>query len=124
MALEKIILVVEDDKFLVKAYNIKFEKEGFKVVTAMDGAKGLELAKSESPRLILLDLMLPKIDGFEFIKRLSCDDKIKNIPIIVLSNLGQQSDKNKALALGAKEYLIKADYSLEEIIKIVNKYVK
>lgn len=119
----KKILVIEDDKFLIKAYNIKFAKVGFDVVTTMDGVSGLELAKSEMPKLILLDLMLPKIDGFEFLKRMSQDEKIKNIPVIILSNLGQQSDKDKALSLGAKEYLIKADYSLENIIDVINKHI-
>ncbi|MFA6096816.1 MAG: response regulator [Candidatus Paceibacterota bacterium] len=119
----KKILVVEDDKFLIKAYNIKFTKEGFNVVTAMDGVSGLDQAKSELPKLILLDLMLPKIDGFEFLKRMAQDEKIKNIPVIILSNLGQQSDKDKALSLGAKEYLIKADYSLDNIIEFVNKHI-
>lgn len=120
---EKKILIVEDDKFLIKAYNIKFSKNGFSVITAMDGASGLEKAKDELPKLILLDLMLPKIDGFEFLKRMSEDEKIKCIPVIVLSNLGQQIDKDKAISLGAKEYLIKADYSLDNIIDIMNKYI-
>jgi len=119
----KTILVVEDDKFLIKAYNIKFSKAGFNVVTAMDGVSGLESAKNEEPKIILLDLMLPKIDGFEFLKRMSEDEKIKNIPVIILSNLGQQSDRDKALTLGAKEYLIKADCSLDDVIRIVNKYI-
>lgn len=120
---KKNILVVEDDKFLIKAYNIKFSKAGFSVITAMDGASGLDVARNEKPQLILLDLMLPKIDGFEFLKRMSEDEKIKNIPVIVLSNLGQQIDKDKAISLGAKEYLIKADYSLENIIEIINKHI-
>lgn len=119
----KKILVVEDDKFLIKAYNIKFSKAGFEVITAMDGLSGLEIAGNEAPKLILLDLMLPKIDGFEFLKRMSQDEKIKDIPVIVLSNLGQQVDKDKAISLGAKEYLIKADYSLDNIIEIMNKYI-
>ncbi|MFZ2970288.1 MAG: response regulator [Minisyncoccia bacterium] len=117
------ILVVEDDKFLIKAYNIKFTRAGFEVITATDGAEGLEMAKRELPKLILLDLMLPKIDGFEFLKRMAVDESLKNIPVIVLSNLGQQTDKDRALALGAKEYLIKADYSLDEIIEKSNKYI-
>lgn len=117
------ILVVEDDKFLIKAYNIKFTRAGFEVITATDGAEGLEMAKKELPKLILLDLMLPKIDGFEFLKRMAVDESLKNIPVIVLSNLGQQTDKERALALGAKEYLIKADYSLDEIIEKSNKYI-
>ncbi len=117
------ILVVEDDKFLIKAYNIKFTRAGFNVITAADGAIGLELAKSELPELILLDLMLPKIDGFEFLKRMAVDESLKAIPVIILSNLGQQTDKERALALGAKEYLIKADYSLDEIIEKVNTYI-
>jgi len=119
----KKVLVVEDDKFLIKAYNIKFTKAGFEVITAMDGLSGLDLARSEDPKLILLDLMLPKIDGFEFLKRMSQDPKIKDIPVIVLSNLGQQIDKDKAISLGAKEYLIKADYSLDSIIEVMNKHI-
>lgn len=119
----KKILVVEDDKFLIKAYNIKFSKAGFEVITAMDGLSGLEIARNEAPKLILLDLMLPKIDGFEFLKRMSQDEKIKNIPVIVLSNLGQQNDKDKAISLGAKDYLIKADYSLDNIIGVINKHI-
>jgi DNA-binding response OmpR family regulator len=117
------ILIVEDDKFLIKAYNIKFTRAGFDVITATDGAEGLELAKNELPKLILLDLMLPKIDGFEFLKRIATDEKLKSIPVVVLSNLGQQADKDRALSLGAREYLIKADFTLDEIIEKVNVYI-
>ncbi len=117
------ILIVEDDKFLTKAYNIKFTRAGFDVMNATDGKIGLEVAKKETPKLIILDLMLPKIDGFEFLKRIKKEEKLENIPVIVLSNLGQQEDKDKVISLGAKEYIVKADFSLEEIIEKIKKYI-
>ncbi len=117
------ILIVEDDNFLIKAYQIKFDREGFKVIIARNGAEGLEMANAELPQLILLDLMLPKMDGFEFLGLIKKDEKLKNIPVLVLSNLGQKSDVDKAMALGAVEYFIKTEYTLEDIIKKIKKYL-
>ncbi len=119
---KKKILIVEDDKFLIKAYEIKFKKEGFDVMLAGDGLAGLESAKKK-PDLVILDLMLPKLNGFEFLERIKKDEQLKNIPIVVLSNLGQKADMDKVMALGAAEYLVKTEYSLEEIIKKVEKYL-
>lgn len=120
--MKKKILIIEDDKFLIKAYKIKFMRAGFDVITATDGEMGMEIAKKEIPKMIILDIMLPKIDGFEFLKRMKKEEKIKDVPVIALSNLGQQEDKDKAISLGAKEYLVKADFSLEEIIEKVIEY--
>jgi len=120
---KKKILIVEDDKFLVKAYQIKFDKAGFEVILATNGAEGLKLAKKEIPALIILDLMLPKMNGFEFLAEAKKDKAIKNIPVIALSNLGQKSDQDKALSLGAAEYFIKTEYTLEEIIQKIRKYI-
>lgn len=117
------ILIIEDDNFLVKAYQIKFSKGGFEVVIAMNGAEGLEKAGKEAPKLILLDLMLPKMNGFEFLELIKKDEKLKNIPVLVLSNLGQRSDIDKAMALGAVEYFIKTEYTLEDIISKIKKYL-
>lgn len=117
------ILIVEDDNFLIKAYQIKFDREGLRVIIARNGAEGLETAKAELPQLILLDLMLPKMDGFEFLGLIKKDEKLKNIPVLVLSNLGQKSDVDKAMALGAVEYFIKTEYTLEDIIKKIKKYL-
>ena len=118
------ILILEDDKFLLKAYNIKLKREKFNVILATDGISGFELAEKEKPSLIILDLMLPKMNGFEFLKKIKSDEELKDIPIIVVSNLGQKDDYEKAIELGAKEFLIKTNYSLEKIIKKVNGYLQ
>ena len=102
----KKILVVEDDKFLIKAYNIKFTKEGFNVVTAMDGVSGLDLSKSELPKLILLDLMLPKIDGFEFLKRMKQDEKIKNISSSLVSLYQESHLGKKDFQIGLEQFIL------------------
>ncbi len=110
------ILVVEDETFLVKIYDVKLKKEGFDVGIATDGEAALAMAVSFRPDLILLDLLLPKLDGFEVLRRLRAEPKTKHIQVIVLSNLGQEEDMKRARALGAEDYLIKADHTLQEII--------
>lgn len=120
---KKKILIVEDDKFLIKAYEIKFKKEGFDIMLAGDGMAGLEMAQ-KNPDLVILDLMLPKLNGFEFLETIKKDEKLKNIPVIVLSNLGQKADMDRVMLLGAADYLVKTEYSLEEIIKKVEKYIE
>ena len=120
---KKKIIILEDDKFLLKAYEIKFKQSDFDVILATDGISGFELAEKEKPSLIILDLMLPRMNGFEFLKKIKSDEKLKNIPIIVVSNLGQKNDCEKAIKLGAKEFLIKTNYSLEEIIKKIKGYL-
>ncbi len=117
------ILIVEDDGFLIKAYQIKFERAGFKVFIALDGDEGLKVSQKEMPDLIILDLMLPKMNGFEFLKKIKSDEKLKNIPVVALSNLGQRSDQEKAFSLGAAEYFIKTEHTLEEIIEKISKYL-
>ena len=120
---KKKIIIIEDDKFLLKAYEIKFKQSDFDVILATDGISGFELAEKEKPSLIILDLMLPRMNGFEFLKKIKSDEKLKNIPVIVVSNLGQKNDCEKAIKLGAKEFLIKTNYSLEEIIKKIKGYL-
>ncbi len=119
---KKKILIVEDDKFLIKAYEIKFRKEGFDIMLAGDGLAGLESAKKK-PDLVILDLMLPKLNGFELLEHIKKDEQLKKIPVVVLSNLGQKADMDKVMSLGAADYLVKTEYSLEEIIKKVKKYL-
>ena len=117
------ILIVEDDSFLVKAYQIKFDRAGFDVSVAMSGDEGIEMARKKAPSLIILDLMLPKMNGFEFLEAIKKEEELKNIPVIALSNLGQKSDVEKALSLGAAQYFIKTEHTLEEIIKEIKKYL-
>jgi DNA-binding response OmpR family regulator len=117
------VMVIEDDKFLLKAYEIKFKQSKINAILARDGATGLSFAEKESPSLIILDLMLPKMNGFEILEKLKNSEALKNIPVIAVSNLGQKKDMKRALELGAKEYLIKTNYSLDEIIEKVKKYL-
>ncbi len=120
----KKVLIVEDDRFLVKAYQIKFNSAGFNIISATDGAAGLELARKELPALIILDLMLPKMNGFEFLKAIKADEKTRHIPVITISVLGQSADQEKALSLGAEDYFIKTDHTIEEIAEKIKSYVK
>ena len=117
----KKILFIEDEPNLQRAVGGILEKEGYEVKNALDGELGLSEAKKEKPDLILLDLILPKKDGFEVLTELKQDEEVKNIPVIVLTNLESSADIEKALELGATTYLVKADYSLDEIIEKVKK---
>jgi len=113
----KTILFIEDESALQKTFGDIFKSEGYKIISALDGETGLKLAKSEKPDLILLDLILPKLHGFELLKILKADEETKSIPVIVLTNLEGMGDIEKALELGASTYLVKANYSLEEVVE-------
>lgn len=121
---KKKILIVEDDSFLVGLYTTKFELEGFETFTAEDGEKGYKTAKEKKPDIILLDILLPKLDGFEVLKKLKKGADTKSIPVILLTNLSQKNDVQKGLDLGAVDYLIKAHFMPSEVVSKVNKYVK
>ena len=116
------ILLVEDDKFLLKFFAARLKEEDFEVVLAEDGEEAVRKVKEEKPDLILLDLILPKKDGFAVLKEIKSDEKTKNIPVFVLSNLGQESDREKAKELGAVDYLVKVNFDLKEIIKKIKNY--
>lgn len=115
------ILIIEDDKFLRELITKKISNEGFQIVEAIDGEQGIEKAKKENPDLILLDIILPEIDGFDVLKRIKKESKV---PVIILSNLGQKKDIEKGFELGAADYLIKAHFTPEEIIKKIRKVLK
>ncbi|OHA84607.1 MAG: hypothetical protein A2408_03085 [Candidatus Yonathbacteria bacterium RIFOXYC1_FULL_52_10] len=110
------VLVVEDDKFLRELFIRKLFSDGFKVENAIDANGVFEILGRWKPDIILLDLILPGVDGFEILSRIKKDDTIKDIPVIVLSNLGQQEDIDRAMALGAKDFMVKANFTLDEII--------
>jgi DNA-binding response OmpR family regulator len=111
------ILIIEDEATLQKALQEILLQENYEVISALDGKRGLEMALSEAPNMILLDLILPKMDGFEVLKDLKKDEKTKEIPIIILTNLGSTEDVQKALVLGATNYMVKADHDLSEIVE-------
>lgn len=117
------ILIVEDDVFLADLYKTKFTLEGFKVSAAYDGEKGLELAKKVEPDVILLDLVLPKMSGFDVLREIKLDKKVRDVPVILLTNLSQKSDVEKGLKLGADDYLIKAHFMPSEVVEKIKKLV-
>lgn len=115
------VLLVEDDTFLSNIYHKKFEMEGFKVSLADNGEAGYEAAQKKNPDIILLDVLLPKMDGFTVLEKLKKDAATKNIPVILLTNLGQKDDVEKGLTLGAVDYLIKAHFKPGETVEKVRK---
>lgn len=110
------ILVVEDETFLVKIYAVKLKKEGYDVSIANDGEQAVKLAAEVNPDLILLDLILPKMNGFEALEKMRATAVNKETPVIVLSNLGQEEDVKRAEGLGADDYLVKANFSIQDIV--------
>jgi DNA-binding response OmpR family regulator len=118
------ILLVEDDVFLSNIYQKKFEMEGFKISTADNGEKGLADAKRKKPDIILLDVLLPKLDGFAVLEKLKEDPATKEIPVILLTNLGQKDDVEKGLESGAADYLIKAHFKPSEVVDKVKKILR
>lgn len=115
------ILLVEDDSFLASVYATKFELEGFSVFHSPDGEAGLAEAEKIVPDIILLDILMPKMDGFEMLHRLKMDPKLIHIPVIMLTNLGQKEDVERCLKEGAVDYLIKAHFVPGEAVKKVKK---
>ncbi len=115
----KKIIIIEDESVLQKAMSIELLGAGYAVLTAGNGEAGLELVRKEKPDLLLLDLILPKMGGFEVLSALKADEATKNIPVVILSNLGQDEDKKKGLELGAVDYYIKASTDLSDITKKV-----
>lgn len=110
------ILLVEDDNFLAGMYVTKLELEGYVVSLASDGRTGLDKAGAEHPDCILLDVILPKLDGFSVLEKLKADPKTADIPVILMTNLGTKQDVVKGLNLGASDYLIKAHFMPSEVI--------
>lgn len=115
------ILIIEDDPFLLSMYVTKLEANGFDVASEENGEKGVDTIRSEQPHLFLLDILLPGKDGFEILEEMKGDDSIKNIPVILLTNLGQRKDIEKGLELGASDYLIKAHFTPSEVITKIEK---
>lgn len=111
------ILIIEDESALQKTMGDALSMEGYKTISALDGEIGLRLAKEKKPDLILLDLIMPKINGFEVLKNLKADESTKTIPVIVLTNLEGMADVDKAIELEATTYLVKTQYSLEEVVQ-------
>jgi DNA-binding response OmpR family regulator len=111
------VLLAEDDRFLRKAAAAMLRRQGFTVLTAEDGEEALRVVRAETPDLVLLDLIMPKMQGFEVLKALKRDPQTSPIPVVILSNLGQESDSKAAREMGALDYWVKANLDLEELVR-------
>ena len=118
------ILIIEDDTFIMDMYRTKFEMAGYKILMAEDGNKGIKMIKENKPDLVILDVIMPQIDGFEVLKTIKMDSNLKDIPVILLTNLGQKENIEDGLKLGADDYVIKAHFTPEEVVGKVEKVLK
>lgn len=123
METNKKVLLVEDDLSLLKIYSNKLKISQFLVLPATTGDEALRKAQTDAPNLILLDLILPGKDGFQVLEELKMSPQTKNIPVIILSNLGQGADIERGKALGAVDYLVKSDVSLIDLVEKVKKHI-
>ncbi len=121
---KKKILVVEDDPMISSMYKTKFEADGFEVFTADNGATGLELIKKEEPDIVMLDIILPQLDGFSVLEQIKKDKTTKDIPVIMLTNLSTEEDKEKGKKMGALDYLVKASLTPGQISEKIKKILK
>ncbi len=121
---KKRILLIEDDSFISQLYALKFSKTPYELILARDGAEGLALSKDQKPDLILLDVILPKENGFSVLESFKNDEATKNIPVILLTNLGQQENIQKGMNLGAADYVIKAHHTPQEVIEKVEPFLR
>jgi len=117
------ILVAEDDKLYAKVYQNKLTKEGYQVTVVNNGNDAIKKASEIKPSLILLDLIMPEMDGFEVLKRMKSNPETKSIHVLVMSNLGQDTDIAKAKDLGAEDYFVKSNVSITELMEKIKSYV-
>lgn len=120
----KKVLIIEDDHFLSSLMKARLEKEGFTALQAFDGEEAFSLLKQNRPDLIVMDLIMPKVSGFELLENISVDPQISKVPIMVLSNLGQDSDIEKVKRLGATQYFVKVQTSIDDLVAKVKELLK
>lgn len=117
------ILLVDDDQFLLDMYSLKFKESGFDIDVAMSGQEALDKIKQNKYSVILLDIVMPTLDGFEVLQRIKKDNLAEGAIIIVLSNLGQKEDIERGMQLGAQDYVIKAHFTPREVVEKVNQHL-
>lgn len=120
----KKILLVEDDKMISSMYETKLRQEDYVIYTAEDGGRGLEIASQEKPDLILLDIILPQLDGFTVLQELKNNETTRNIPVVMLTNLGTTEDKERGKQMKADGYLVKASLTPAQLSEEIKKYLK
>lgn len=117
------ILIVEDEKAMAEVLRDEFALHHYDLSIAKNGEEAIKKIQSWNPDLVLLDLLLPRMDGFSVLKEMKADEELRNVPVIVLSNLGQDDDIKLAMSLGAVDYFVKAQHPIKEIIQKVQKYL-
>src|SRR5665647_630960 len=118
------IMVVEDDSFVMDIYQTKLSQEGYEVLQAENGTEAFKKLETEIPDLILLDIIMPYVDGLQVLKKIKAEEKLKNIPVVLLTNLSQKENINEGLGLGADDYLIKSHFTPSEVLDKIKKYIK
>jgi|SRR3989344_5134571 len=119
----KHIFIVEDDRFLSSLLKARLQRDGYTVTNAFDGIEAMDSLKTNAPDLIILDLIMPAMSGFEVLEAISIDPRLNQIPVFVLTNLAQEADVQKAKRLGAKEYFVKVRSSIDQIVTAVKRLV-
>jgi len=120
---EKKILIVEDDVMIRSMYEAKLKQEGYFIFTADSGTQAIDLAIKERPDIILLDIILPQLDGFSVLQEIRNSDTMKDIPVIMLTNLGTSEDREKGKKLGATDYLVKANLTPAQVGEKIKEYI-
>ncbi|MBI2984818.1 MAG: response regulator [Candidatus Kerfeldbacteria bacterium] len=118
----KKVLVVEDDQFLAKALRLKFGAEGYDVAVAENGSQAMDLLSGDPPQAVLLDLMLPGVSGFDVLAAIRANERWRETPVVIMSNLGQSQEIDRGMALGATDYIIKANVRLHDVVGLVSSY--
>ena len=122
MALSKLVLA-DDEQYIAIAYNDGLTRAGFEVVVVNDGAEALAAIQREKPDMVLLDVIMPKMNGFEVLRAVKADPELKKIPVVILSNLSQATDEAEARGLGAADFVVKSDYSIKQLIARITKLI-
>lgn len=117
------ILIVEDDPLMQRMYQKAFSFDGYEVVVAGDGVEGIDKARTEKPTAVLLDVMMPKMNGLDALAKIKSDPDLKKLPVIMLTNLAGSADADKALELGAVKYIVKSEQEPKEVVKMVKEIV-
>jgi len=120
----KKVLLVEDDQMIVDMYKLRLEEDGFTVIITDKGSEALEIAGKEKPDIILLDIILPEIDGFAILRSLKAESSTKDIPVLLLTNLSQETDQQKGIQLGAAGYFVKAQHTPADIMNEIKNILK
>ncbi|MEA2097470.1 MAG: response regulator [Patescibacteria group bacterium] len=118
------VLIIEDDSYISDMYKIKFESENFETIIANNGVKGLKFLEKNVPDIILLDIVMPKVDGFSVLKEIKKNLKLNEVPVVFLTNLSQKENIERGFELGASSYIIKAHFTPSEVVKKIREVLE